>query len=67
MSMQREKENVQQDLERSRKDLGEAYQMKAELEMTREESFTLKSQLDDEEQNRLEIRDDLYRSSRNAI
>ena len=63
MSMQREKENVQQDLERSRKDLGEAYQMKAELEMTREESFTLKSQLDDEEQNRLEIRDDLYRSS----
>ena len=67
MSMQREKENVQQDLERSQKDLGEAYQMKAELEMTREESFTLKSQLDDEEQNRLEIRDDLYRSSRNAI
>jgi hypothetical protein len=65
--MQREKENVQQDLERSQKDLGEAYQMKAELEMTREESFTLKSQLDDEEQNRLEIRDDLYRSSRNAI
>jgi hypothetical protein len=61
--MQREKENVQQDLERSQKDLGEAYQMKAELEMTREESFTLKSQLDDEEQNRLEIRDDLYRSS----
>ncbi|CAB3979175.1 Hypothetical predicted protein [Paramuricea clavata] len=52
MSMQREKENVQQDLERSQKDLGEAYQMKAELEMTREESFTLKSQLDDEEQNR---------------
>ena len=52
MSMQREKENVQHELERTQKDLGEAYQMKAELEMTREESFTLKSQLDDEEQNR---------------
>jgi hypothetical protein len=55
MSIQRERENIQQELERTQKDLGEAYQMKAELEMTREESFTLKSQLDDEEQNRLEI------------
>lgn len=53
MSVQREKETLQEDLERTQKDLGEAYQMKAELEMTREESFTLKSQLDDEEQNRL--------------
>lgn len=52
MSMQREKDNIQQELERTQKDLGEAYQMKAELELTREESFTLKSQLEDEEQSR---------------
>ena len=55
MSVQQEKENLQQELERSQKDLGDAYHMKAELEMTREESFTLKSQLDEEEQNRYEI------------
>ena len=55
MSMQQEKENLQQELGRSQKDLGEAYHMKAELEMTREESFTLKSQLDEEEQNRYKI------------
>ena len=53
--MQRERENIQHELDRTQKDLGEAYQMKAELELKREESFTLKSQLDDEEQNRLGI------------
>lgn len=52
MSIQQEKQHIQQELERTQKDLGEAYQMKAELEMKREESFTLKTQLDDEEQNR---------------
>jgi hypothetical protein len=56
MSIQRERENTQHELERTQRELGEAYQMKAELELTREESFTLKSQLDDEEQNRLGIR-----------
>lgn len=52
ISVEMEKGNIQRELERTQKDLGEAYQMKAELEMKKEESHTLKSQLDDEEQNR---------------
>ena len=55
MSLQREKDNIQRELERTQMDLGEAYHVKAELEMKKEESHTLKSQLDDEEQNRFVI------------
>ena len=50
--MEREKDNVQRELERLQKELGEAYRTKAELELKKEESHTLKTQLDDEEQNR---------------
>ena len=52
MSLEREKDNVHYELERMQRELGEAYRTKAELELKKEESHTLKIQLDDEEQNR---------------
>ena len=55
MSVEREKDKIQRELERLQKELGEAYRTKAELELKKEESHTLKTQLDDEEQNRFVV------------